>query len=250
MLKKSLAIACVATLLSACGGGGGGGGGAFAIPGTCTGTFPGTRRPHRRLQPTRHRQMSWLSIPRPAPTFPQHRDFGHLERSLAGNDGDRQQSAHYPFGGCSSGLVELRRHEKQDFLRSDEGAGPVGQLHGDGGDGPEGLGGQQPGRGEVLVVPDGRWSWDAPHELEAVTTNPGNLAAVQDGQGNTVAIWASQVVQVLFQIRTAVQNASGDWGDSSRLSTPGNYRGPGSADPLRQPRQWLGHLDAIGSNRR
>lgn len=29
MLKKTLAIACVATLLSACGGGGGGGGGAF-----------------------------------------------------------------------------------------------------------------------------------------------------------------------------------------------------------------------------
>ncbi len=225
MLKKSLAVACVATLLSACGGGGGGGGG---------GGFP--------LFPAPAPAPSPAPAPAPAPAADTTPPSVVAFNPTASTDVPRNTE-------ISATLSEalLATTVTDSNLRITRlGVAVPGSLNYDvtkhkisfapakaldllanytvtAGTGLKDLAGNSLAAEKSWSFRTADGSWEAPHELESGANNPGNVVAALDGQGNTVAIWASQVAGA-FQIRTAVQNASGAWGESSRLSTPGNYQ--------------------------
>ncbi|MCY1540336.1 hypothetical protein D9M68_759700 [compost metagenome] len=136
-----------------------------AVPGTRTGTSPRTRTGSRTRYDTAQCRGFRSHGQRQRPS--QYRDFGHVEQSLAGIDRDGQQCAHHALGRCRAGFAELRRGEPQGFVRAGESAGPAGPLHRDGRDRPEGPGGQQLGRREVLVVSNGRWHLGGPTPARA-----------------------------------------------------------------------------------
>ncbi len=224
MLKKSLAIACVATLLSACGGGGGGGGGAFPpFPAPAPAPSPAPAPAPAPAADTTPPSVVAFN-PTASTDVPRNTEISAtLSEALLATTVTDSNLRITRWGGAVPGSLNYDATKNKISFAPTKALDLLANYTVTAGTGLKDLAGNSLAAEKSWSFRTADGSWDAPHELEAATTNPGNLVAVQDGQGNTVAIWASQVAGA-FQIRTAVQNASGDWGDSSRLSTPGNYQ--------------------------
>lgn len=218
MLKKTLAAACVATLLAACGGGGGGGGGAFPpfpapspapAPAPAADTTPPSVvafNPTASTDVPRNTEISaTLSEALLATTVTD----GNLRITRAGTA--VPGSLNYD---ATSHKVSFAPAKALDLLAN---------YTVTAGTGLKDLAGNSLTAEKSWSFRTADGSWDAPHEIEPVTAIAGHAVTAQDGQGNTVVAWTRQSALGFFEIHTAVQSASGGWSGASRLSTPGSY---------------------------
>lgn len=194
-----------------------------SVPGSCTGTFPGTRArtgARGRHDTAKRRGLQSHGQHRRSP---QHRDIGHPERSPACNDGDRQQSAHYPFGVAVPGALNYDVTKHKISFAPAKALDLLANYTVTAGTGLKDLAGNSLAAEKSWSFRTADGSWDVPHEIEPATATADHAVTAQDGQGNMVVAWTSRPLGGFFEIRTAVQSSDGNWSGGSRLSTPGNY---------------------------
>lgn len=216
MLKKTLAIACVATLLSACGGGGSGGGGAFPpfpapapAPAPAADTTPPSVvafNPTTSTDVPRNTEISATSSEALLATTVTDSNLRMTRMGVAVPGSLNYDAAKYKISFAPTKALDLLANYTVTA-----------------GTGLKDLAGNSLAAEKSWSFRTADGNWEAPHQIESAMDNPGNVVGALDDQGNMIAVWAS-LVDGVFQIRAAAQSASGDWGAASRLSTPGKYQ--------------------------
>ncbi|WP_454900704.1 Ig-like domain-containing protein [Variovorax boronicumulans] len=224
VLKKSLAIVCVATLFSACGGGGGGGGGGGAFP-----LFPAPApAPAPSPAPDPAADTTPLSVVAFVPTasdeVPRDTEISAtLNKALLASTVTDSNLRITRAGAAVPGSLSYDAASRKVSFAPAKALDLLARYTVTAGTGLKDLAGNSLAAEKSWSFRTADGTWEAPHQLEPVTAAAGHAVTAQDGQGNTVVVWASQPVGSAFEIRTAVQSAGGGWGSVSRLSTPGNY---------------------------
>ncbi len=225
MLKKSLAIACVATLLSACGGGGGGGGGAFPpFPAPAPAPSPAPAPAPAPAADTTPPSVVAFN-PTTSTDVPRNTEISAtLSEALLATTVTDSNLRITRLGVAVPGSLNYDATKNKISFAPTKALDLLANYTVTAGTGLKDLAGNSLAAEKSWSFRTADGSWEAPHELDPATTSSADQAvAAQDGQGNTVVAWTSTITGSNFEIRTAVQSASGSWSSASGLSTPGNY---------------------------
>ncbi|WP_281078376.1 Ig-like domain-containing protein [Variovorax paradoxus] len=228
MLKKSLAVACVATLLSACGGGGGGGGGGlplFPAPAPAPSPAPA---PAPAPGPTPVADTTPPSVvafnPTASTDVPRNAEISAtLSEALLATTVTDSNLRITRLGVAVPGSLNYDATKNKISFAPTKALDLLANYTVTAGTGLKDLTGNGLAAEKSWSFRTADGGWEAPHELEPATATADQAVAAQDGQGNTVVAWMSRPTGGFYEIRTAVQSAGGSWSSGSTLSTPGTY---------------------------
>ena len=224
MLKKSLAVACVATLLSACGGGGGGGGGGFPLfPAPAPAPSPAPAPAPAPAADTTPPSVVAFN-PTASTDVPRNTEISAtLSEALLATTVTDSNLRITRLGVAVPGSLNYDVTKHKISFAPAKALDLLANYTVTAGTGLKDLAGNSLAAEKSWSFRTADGSWDVPHEIEPATATADHAVTAQDGQGNMVVAWTSRPLGGFFEIRTAVQSSDGNWSGGSRLSTPGNY---------------------------
>lgn len=208
-MNKSLAIACLATLLSACGGGGGGGVTEAPRPPPAADTTP---------------PSVVAFVPSASDDVPRNTEISAtLSEALLASTVSDSNVRITRSGAAVQGSLKYDATNRKISFVPPQALDVLARYTVTAGTGLKDLAGNSLAgeKSWSFRTADGRW--DAPRRLDAETATSLDSGVAQDGQGNMVVVWSSQGAGGFYEIRMAVQGAGAEWGGASTLSTPGSY---------------------------
>lgn len=225
MLKKTLAIACLATLVSACGGGGGGGGGGgaglFPFPTPAPAPGPGDS-PASGPDTTPPSIVAF--VPTASTDVPRNTEISATfsEALLASTVTNSNVRVTHAGTAVSGSLNYDAASHKVSFVPS-RALDVLANYSVAVGTGLQDLVGNSLAAEKSWSFRTADGNWGAPAALVPATSVAIQPSSAQDGQGNTVVVWTQQAISGFYEIRAAMQRADDSWGSSSTLNTPGSY---------------------------